>query len=115
MVPTVLVTMKRSVKLFVEKFPMPSPGAACKALVLPLPIVHVTSRLAPVRVTLVIRKADALLVGSVPARYSCKLLNPSPSASQLAQDPGALVVVPSPPKNILRHQSGMPSPTLSPF
>src|ERR1017187_7757689 len=109
----VLVTVKMSAKLFVEKFPLPSPGVTCKALVLPLPIVHVTSRLAPVLMTLVIRNVDAVFVGLVPARYSCRLDMPSPPGSPVAQEPGTFVVVPFPPKYSCRHQLGMPSPTLS--
>src|ERR1017187_5540428 len=61
------------------------PAVRCSALVLPLPIVHVTATLLPVRVRLVMRNADAPLVGLVPAKYSCKLLIPSPSASALAR------------------------------
>src|ERR1017187_9299091 len=50
-------------------------------------------------------------VGSAPARYSYRLLWPSLSGSHVAHE-SALVVV-GPPKYWSRHQSGMPSPTLS--
>src|ERR1017187_4439454 len=61
------------------------PAVRCSAFVLPLPMVHVTVTLLPVRVRLVMRNAAVLLVGSVPARNSCRLLIPSPSASALAR------------------------------
>src|SRR5438309_9147493 len=50
-------------------------------------------------------------VGLVPARNSCRLLNPSPSGSHDAHE--SLLVASPLPKNCCRHQSGTPSPTLS--
>ena len=79
-VPTVLVTVKMAAKLFVLKLPL-VPAVRWSALVLPLPIVHVTRMLVATRVIDVMPKNEALLVGSVPARNSCRFVNPSPSAS----------------------------------
>src|ERR1017187_2329627 len=72
-------------KLFVAYVPAPAPAVHCKALVLPVPVIQLIRTLLPVFTTLVMRNAEALLVGSVPARYSCRLLIPSPSASALAR------------------------------
>src|SRR5437879_10260217 len=57
------------------------------------------------------RRALLGSVGSVPARNSCRLLNPSPSGSHPPHE--LLLFVSLLPKNCCRHQSGMPSPTLS--
>src|ERR1043166_3723226 len=69
-------------KLF-EKLPL-APAVRSSALVLPGPIIHKTRTSLPSRATEVTRNEDALLVGSVPTRDSCKLDRPSPSASALA-------------------------------
>src|SRR5437867_2347127 len=92
--------------------PLVPPAVRCNALVSPLPIIHVTRRSVPVRMIEVICKADTLLVGSVPLRYSARLFRPSPSGSQSAHD-WLLVVEPLPPKYCARHVSRIPSPTLS--
>src|SRR5438874_2250583 len=49
--------------------------------------------------------------GAVPARYSCKLFNPSPSGSHVAQELAFVVV--AEPNCVARHESEMPSPTES--
>src|SRR5437667_11115815 len=67
-------------KLLVAKLP-DAPAVRCSALVLPGLVVQVTRRLLPSGATDVMRNAEALLVGSVPARNSARLLCPSPSAS----------------------------------
>src|ERR1043166_3801824 len=49
--------------------------------------------------------------GAVPARYSCKLLNPSPSGSHAAHVLAFVVV--AEPNCVARHESETPSPTES--
>src|SRR5208282_1523254 len=81
-----------STKLF-EYEPLGSPEAACTTLVCPPAVYQVTTIFVPCGVTDVMCRNDALLVGTVPDRYSCRLFMPSPSGSQVAQD-WLLVVLP---------------------
>src|SRR2546426_6341006 len=68
------------------------PFVACKTLVLPPAVAHVTSTSAPCVTMEVIRKLDAPFVGSMPARNSQRLLQPSPSGSAAGSAAGLLVL-----------------------
>src|ERR1700681_834000 len=59
----------------------------------PSTLTKLTRKSAPLGWTVVTWKRDTGLVGSVPARNSCRLFMPSPSGSHAAQD-RALVIVP---------------------
>src|SRR2546422_449575 len=87
----------------------------CTTFVLPPPACHLIRIELPSAATDVMRKMDALFVGSRPARYLNRLFCPVPVASHVAQE-RLLVVVPvssTVEKYCARHESGMPSPTES--
>src|SRR5438876_11851453 len=95
-------------KLLVLKLP-DTPAVRCSALVLPKTVVHVTRRLVLSHVMETMRKAETLLVGSVPLTNSAKLFCPSPSGSAL----GAALGEVTEPKYWTCHRSGRPSLLLS--
>src|ERR1017187_690644 len=82
-VPATMIGGLKSVKLL-EQLPYVAPVATCTTLVLPPAVLHAISMSLPCWTMDVIwNGVEPAWVGSVPARYSCRLLNPSPSASSL--------------------------------
>src|SRR6058998_109265 len=81
------------------------PAVRSSALVLPVPVIHVTRTLSLSRAMVVMRKAEALLVASVPARNSAKLFCPSPSGSAVGAALGQVTQL----KYWTCHKSGRPS------
>src|SRR5262249_49481465 len=69
-------------------------AVACTTFVEPPPVVHVIAMSLPCGCTEMIRKPEALLFGSVPARNSARLFMPSPSGSSVGAEPGQLFVQP---------------------